>query len=178
VTSSDSNAISKENEIYQHFEGFPANDKERRKTLEDSLIELFENLKKFIFASKVQNAKKQIISKKKIEVIKNVLDKFLGEVDVDMSFEVVADMSLDEETEHFFRHKVTRAAMEAFLKLVLPPMNFYWIYRDYKEVESRTSLKDMEKTIENLEKVLKVLKEKEKLLIKEHEKIIGVERKW
>ncbi|CAG8535700.1 26718_t:CDS:1, partial [Dentiscutata erythropus] len=145
VTSSDSNAIIKENEIYQNFEGFLANDKERHEALKDLLEDLkdaIEKLKEIRFRFESSEFEKHIIGKKKFKVIKNVLNKIF-EVNADMSFDVDTYISL--EVEHFTSHKVTRAAMEACLKLVLPLMNFYWIYRDYKEVESRTSLKDMEK---------------------------------
>ena len=74
-------------------------------------------------------------------------------------------------TEHSTSKKAVRATLETICKLMPSPLSFYCMYRDHKEVESHDSLNDMETTIENLRKELKVLEEKQQLLNKLYEKI-------
>ncbi|CAG8522652.1 412_t:CDS:1 [Dentiscutata heterogama] len=165
---SDSNAIMKENEAYQIFEKYFSDDKENGKTLENSLMKLKEAVERFKeIHSHFENSeyKEQNIDRKKIEIIKDVSKKILGEeINTDMRLEV------DEKIEHSTGKKTLRAAAEFFGKLMLPPLPPYFIYRDHKEIENRTSLQDMEKAIKNWIGELIALKEKELLLSTEYEK--------
>ncbi|KAF0411929.1 GTPase imap family member 7-like [Gigaspora margarita] len=169
VASSDSVSIIKENEAYQIFEKCLVNDKEKSEMLEISQIELKDAVGKFKeINSRFENSeyRKHDIDREKIEVAKDVLNKIWGE-------EIKSDINLktDAKIKHSTGLKAVRAAVEAFCKLVPSPLSFYCIYRDHKEVESRTSVEDMEKAIKNWKEGLKAFKEKEQLLNLEYEKI-------
>ncbi|CAG8532640.1 5986_t:CDS:1, partial [Cetraspora pellucida] len=167
VAGSDSVAIFKENEAYRLFEECLVNDKKKSKLLENSQVELKEAIGKFKeVRSRFEYSvyAEQNIDRKKIDVIKNVLKKILGE-----EIETGVSLKSDEKIEHSTGLKAVRAAIEAFCKLVPSPLSFYCIYRDHKEIDDRTSLKDMEKIIENWRKEVEDLKEKEQQLNKEYE---------
>ncbi|KAF0509722.1 GTPase imap family member 7-like [Gigaspora margarita] len=166
---SDSNAIIKEDNEYTKFEEILADDKEKRENFEKSQIELKYAIEEFKgINSRFKNLeyKEQNIDEEKIGVIKNVLTTFLGKNNIDLSLE------FDEKTDHSACEMVKRAALETFLKFAFPPLHFYFIHRDHSEVENRTSLKDMEKTIENWRKDFEVLKKREQLLNTLNEKIV------
>ncbi|CAG8813230.1 15468_t:CDS:1, partial [Gigaspora margarita] len=158
---SDSNAIIKEDNEYKEFEKILADAKVKCEIFEKSQIELkkaIEKFKEIYFRFENLECNELNIDKEKIGIIKNVLKNFLGKNEIDMSLEV------DENTEHSTSEMVKRAAVETILKFAFPLIHFYLIHRDHNEVESRTSLKDMEKTIENLRKDLEVFKKREQLL--------------
>ncbi|CAG8777553.1 28265_t:CDS:2, partial [Gigaspora margarita] len=166
---SDSNAIIKEDNEYTKFEEILADDKEKREIFEKSQIELKNAIEEFKgINSRFKNLeyKEQNIDEEKIGVIRNVLTTFLGKNNIDLSLEV------DEKTDHSTCEMVKRAALETFLKFAFPPLHFYFIHRDHSEVENRTSLKDMEKTIENWRKDFEVLKKREQLLNTLNEKVV------
>ncbi|RIB05203.1 hypothetical protein C2G38_2253954 [Gigaspora rosea] len=168
IICSDSNAIIKEDNEYKKFEEILADDKEKREIFEKSQIELKKDIKKFkeiYFRFERLENKEQNIDNEKIIVIKSVLKNFLGKNNIDMSLEV------DEKTDHSTSEMVKRSAVDAILKFAFPPIHFYHIHRDHNEVEGRTSLKDMEKTIENWRKDFEVLKKREQLLNTLYEKI-------
>ncbi|CAG8727873.1 1770_t:CDS:1 [Racocetra fulgida] len=169
VAGSDSTAIIKENEAYRLFEECLANDKEKGKMLRNSQIELKGAVGKFNeihFRFEDSEYVEQNIDRKKIGVIKNVLKKILGE-------EINASINLENEenVEHSTGLKAVRATVEAFCKLVPSPLSFYFIYRDHREIDGRSSLRDMEKTINKWRDELEDLKGKELQLNIEYEKI-------
>ncbi|CAG8454980.1 4126_t:CDS:1 [Acaulospora morrowiae] len=120
ATSTDSIAIVKENEAYKLFEESLIKDKEKCETLENFQIELknsFTRFKDICPRFKDSKYKKQKINRKKIDVIKNVLEKMTGE-------EIETDVTLRkvEEASHSSGLKAGRAALEAICKLVPSPL--------------------------------------------------------
>ncbi|CAG8700991.1 14471_t:CDS:1, partial [Funneliformis caledonium] len=172
ATGTESVAIIKENEVYKFFEESLAKDKEKRELLELSQIELKESIIKLNEIRprfKSSEYKKQNLDKKRIDIIKTVLNSFLGEeIDTDLS-----ELKLDdnEKTEHNTGLKAVRAALEAVCKPVASPISVYCIYRDRQEIESRTSLDDMDKIIKSWREELTVLKKRELLLNEEYKKV-------
>ncbi|CAG8732566.1 4672_t:CDS:2, partial [Racocetra persica] len=168
ATCSDSTAIIKENVACQLLEKFFVNDEENCKTIENLRIKLKETIEKFqdiYFRFDDSEYKKQYIDRKKIEVINDVLIKLWGE-------KIKDDISLesDERIKHSTCQKAIRAVVEAVFKVIPSPLPIYCIYRDRCEIESRTSLKDMEKAINNWREELEGLKEKDQQLNREREK--------
>ncbi|CAG8618727.1 12076_t:CDS:1 [Acaulospora morrowiae] len=173
ATSSDSIAIVKENEAYKLFEESLIKDKEKCKALENFQIELknsFTRFKDICPRFKDSKYKKQKIDRKKIVTIKNVLERMTcEEIEMDVNLRI-------EEASHSTSFKIGRAALEAICKLVPSPISIYFIYRDLKEVNQRTSLSDMENTIKNWKEELEALKEKEQLLVKEYQNILSCKK--
>ncbi|CAG8454961.1 4125_t:CDS:1 [Acaulospora morrowiae] len=170
ATSTDSIAIVKEDEAYKLFEESLIKDKEKCEALENFQIELKKSLTRFKDICprfKDSKYKKQKIDRKKIVAIKNVLERMTGE-------EVETDVNLRriEEVCHSTGFKIGRAALEAICKLVPSPISLYFIYRDFKEVDQRASLSDMENTINNWKEELETLKEKKQLLEKEYQNVV------
>ncbi|CAI2182377.1 19047_t:CDS:1 [Funneliformis geosporum] len=162
-------SIIKENEVYKFFEESLARDKEKRELLEISQVELKESisrLKEIRPRFKNSEFKKQNLDKRRIDIIKTVLNNFLGE-------EIENDLKLEnnEKTEYNTGLVAVRATLEAVCKLVPSPLSLYCIYRDRKEIESRTSLDDMDKTIKSWNEELTGLKDREHTLNEEYKKV-------
>ncbi|RIA86800.1 hypothetical protein C1645_778757 [Glomus cerebriforme] len=169
VAGSESVAIAKENATYKLFEERLVKDKEKCETLEKSQAELKEYIEELkTIRPRFENSeyKKENIDSKKIEVISNVFNNFLGE-------EINIDVNLkNEKTEHSTGKKAGLAVLETIC--LVPPslISIYFIYRANQEVKSRTSLDDMEKIIKNWGEEFKELEEKKGLLKNEYDKIM------
>jgi ABC-type dipeptide/oligopeptide/nickel transport system ATPase subunit len=169
ATGSDSVAILRESEAYKSFEESLMKDKEKCETLGNLQGKLKESISKFEEIRprfEGSDYRKQNINKKRIEVIENVMNQVLKK-------EVETDVKLEnnERTEYSTNLKAVRTTLETICKIVPSPLSFYCMYRDYKEVENRDSLSDMETAINNWRGGLKVLEENQQLLNKVYEKI-------
>ncbi|CAG8465946.1 4703_t:CDS:2 [Acaulospora colombiana] len=142
VASSDSAAIIKESEAYKLFEETLEKDKERRGELEKSQVGLRESIKELEkIHLRFTNSEYR---KKNVDRKRiEIIENVLKRI---LGEEIEIDMSLTSDEK---------------LNILL----------DHKEVESRTSLVDMEKVIKNWGEELEALRGKEKLLYDEYEKI-------
>ncbi|CAG8523284.1 22291_t:CDS:2 [Gigaspora rosea] len=147
VVVSDATATINENKAHKKFDKYLTADKERSINLENLQLKLKEAVGKFeeIHSSfEDLEYKEKNIDRKKIGIIKNVLKKILGEgINADMSLEV------DNKIDPSICQKAVKVVVEAFCKLVFSPLPLYYIQRDNKEIECRTSTQNMEKIIKS-----------------------------
>lgn len=141
ASSSDAYSVYKENDLYKYFINLIEEDDNNYEILNKTKLKIYENIddwkRKYHYFNKSEY-KRLKINEEKIETIEEINKWFNEEKkDIEVSGKVEAEKS------HSLGWKTIRAIAEATAKAVPSPLSFYLIYRDGKEIEDRSSIKDI-----------------------------------